>query len=167
VTDPAQRRARYALLSGMWAFFFIVFSVPQLSLLLGALALYWGISSLRAKPKPANPAGQPGAGATAGQGALGQSAQPGQPGGSGAPATKPQFATAMSGLVAGGLSVLLVLGMFSLQLVYRDYFTCVSDSLTSAARQSCSKEIPSWLERTVGVKNCRRAAGWAGPRARG
>jgi ABC-type Fe3+ transport system permease subunit len=48
-TDPAQRRARYALLSGMWAFFFVLFSWPYVALLLGALALYWGISSLRAR----------------------------------------------------------------------------------------------------------------------
>ena len=50
-TDPAQRRARYALLSGMWAFFFALFNWPYLALLLGALALYWGISALRAKPR--------------------------------------------------------------------------------------------------------------------
>ncbi|MPY55413.1 hypothetical protein, partial [Streptomyces acidicola] len=50
-TDPAQRRARYALLAGMWAFFFSLFSWPYMALLLGALALYWGISALRAKPR--------------------------------------------------------------------------------------------------------------------
>ncbi|WP_432445662.1 hypothetical protein [Streptomyces rapamycinicus] len=53
--DPAQRRARYALLSGMWAFFFALFSLPQIALLLGVLALYWGISSLRAKPRRTAP----------------------------------------------------------------------------------------------------------------
>ncbi|MCC3780034.1 hypothetical protein K6I33_006487, partial [Streptomyces sp. UNOB3_S3] len=51
-TDPAQRRARYALLAGMWGFFFALFSIPQVALLLGALSIYWGISSLRAKPRP-------------------------------------------------------------------------------------------------------------------
>ncbi|OIJ91255.1 hypothetical protein, partial [Streptomyces colonosanans] len=58
-TDPAQRRARYALLGGMWAFFFAVFSWPYVALLLGALALYWGVSALRAKtrtPDPKSPA---------------------------------------------------------------------------------------------------------------
>ncbi len=54
-TDPAQRRARYALLSGMWAFFFSLFGWRDLALLLGALALYWGISSLRAKPGQPDP----------------------------------------------------------------------------------------------------------------
>ncbi|KOG88527.1 membrane protein, partial [Streptomyces varsoviensis] len=56
-TDPAQRRARYSLLAGMWAFFFALFSIPQVALLLGALSVYWAISSLRAKPK--SPAGDP------------------------------------------------------------------------------------------------------------
>ncbi|HEY9372359.1 hypothetical protein, partial [Streptomyces sp.] len=64
-TDPAQRRARYALLAGMWAFFFAIFDLSELALLLGALALYWGVSSLRAKPKPAEPGATPAAGATA------------------------------------------------------------------------------------------------------
>ena len=50
-TDPAQRRARFALLSGMWAFFFALFSWPYVALLLGALALYWAISALRSKPR--------------------------------------------------------------------------------------------------------------------
>ncbi|MER7761706.1 hypothetical protein [Streptomyces sp. NPDC097619] len=48
-TDPAQRRARYALLAGMWGVFFSMFGIPEMSLLLGALALYWGISAIRAK----------------------------------------------------------------------------------------------------------------------
>ncbi|WP_269853651.1 hypothetical protein [Streptomyces sp. RPT161] len=51
VTDPAQRRARYALLAGMWGLFFGLFSMAPVALLLGVLALYWGVSSLRAKPK--------------------------------------------------------------------------------------------------------------------
>lgn len=54
-TDPAQRRARYALLGGMWAFFFALFNWPYLALLLGALALYWSISALRAKPRGQDP----------------------------------------------------------------------------------------------------------------
>ncbi|WP_328319193.1 hypothetical protein [Streptomyces sp. NBC_00388] len=49
--DPAQRRARYALLAGMWAFFFALFNLPEIGLLLGALAVYWGVSALRAKPQ--------------------------------------------------------------------------------------------------------------------
>ncbi|TXS26981.1 hypothetical protein [Streptomyces sp. gb1(2016)] len=34
-TDPAQRRARYAVLGGMWAFFFALFDFPEIAMLLG------------------------------------------------------------------------------------------------------------------------------------
>ena len=51
-TDPLQRRARYSLLSGIWALFFSLFSLPEIALLLGALALYWGISALRGGKAP-------------------------------------------------------------------------------------------------------------------
>ncbi|MYQ88235.1 hypothetical protein GTY51_32605, partial [Streptomyces sp. SID4936] len=61
-TDPAQRRARYALLSGMWAFFFALFDFPEIALLLGALAVYWAISALRSKPKSATATGAAAAG---------------------------------------------------------------------------------------------------------
>ncbi|MDJ0382816.1 hypothetical protein QMF80_18650, partial [Streptomyces sp. G-G2] len=52
-TDPIQRRARYALLAGMWGFFLGVFGIPSAGLLLGALAVYWGVSALRPRPAPA------------------------------------------------------------------------------------------------------------------
>ncbi|MEY7981728.1 hypothetical protein AB8O53_36165, partial [Streptomyces pilosus] len=54
-TDPAQRRARYALLSGMWAFFFALFNWPYVALLLGSLALYWAISARPPPPRPPRP----------------------------------------------------------------------------------------------------------------
>jgi len=50
----------------MWAFFFVLFDFPEIALLLGALAVYWSISALRAKPKDASAPGTAGAsGATA------------------------------------------------------------------------------------------------------
>lgn len=58
-TDPIQRRARYALLTGMWAFFFAIFDFSEIALLLGALATYWAVSALRAKPRPPVAAGPP------------------------------------------------------------------------------------------------------------
>jgi hypothetical protein len=131
ITDPVQRRARYALLCGLWAFFFVLYSIPQVSLLLGALALYWGITSLRDKPR------QKTAAAVAG----------------GPPPARPQFGSAVSGLVSGGIAVAMVLATFSLQIVYRDYFDCVSDSLTSASRHACNEKIPDWVQNTVGVKD--------------
>jgi hypothetical protein len=130
ITDPVQRRARYALLCGLWAFFFVLYSIPQVSLLLGALALYWGISSLRAKPNPKAAAV-----------------------GGGQPPARPHFGSAVSGVVSGAIAVALVLATFSLQIAYRDYFDCVSDSLTSASRHACNEQIPSWVVNTVGVKD--------------
>ncbi|MEU6761472.1 hypothetical protein ABZ916_03010 [Streptomyces sp. NPDC046853] len=127
-TDPAQRRARYALLSGMWAFFFALFGWRYVALLLGALALNWGISSLRAKqkqPDPTTPAAQqPASDPTGG---------------------KPQRTAAISGLVTASLALAMVAATFAAQLVYRDYYTCVSDALTSQSKQECENLLPKQL----------------------
>ncbi|MFE5404135.1 hypothetical protein ACFQ9Z_22860 [Streptomyces sp. NPDC056580] len=129
-TDPAQRRARYALLSGMWAVFFALFSWPYVSLLLGALALYWGISALRAKPRTPGPDA------------------PTPP-----PGARPQTTAAVSGLVTAGLALILVASTFTVQLVYSDYYTCVSDALTQQAKQSCDQHLPKELRGVLGVGN--------------
>lgn len=51
-TDPAQRRARYAMICGMWGLFFALFlGWTYVGLLLGALALYWSVNALRMKPE--------------------------------------------------------------------------------------------------------------------
>ncbi|MWA13072.1 hypothetical protein [Streptomyces sp. BA2] len=127
-TDPAQRRARYALLSGMWAFFFALFGWRYVALLLGALALNWGISSLRAKPKQPDPTApvtkQP-------------AADPAS--------TKPQTTAAVSGLVTASLALAMVAATFAAQLVYRDYYTCVNDALTSQSKQQCEDLLPKQL----------------------
>lgn len=169
-TDPAQRRARYAVLSGMWAFFFVLFGFPEIALLLGALGAYWAISSLRAEPKPPAPAdgtassGQTGAapaagaptpgGAPAGQPAPGSVPPGGQPGrpvpGTGG---KPQTTAAVSGLVTALLALVMVAGTFTVQLVYRDYYTCVDDALTHSSALACNDLLPDPLEPIFGVKN--------------
>ncbi|MFF5017635.1 hypothetical protein [Streptomyces sp. NPDC001165] len=118
-TDPAQRRARYALLSGIWAVFFALFSWLYVALLLGALALYWGISALRAEPRPADP----------------NAPAP-------APGPRPQTTAAIGGLVTASLALALVAATFAVQLVYRDYYTCVGDALTHEAKQSCEQLLP-------------------------
>ena len=126
-TDPAQRRARFALLSGMWAFFFALFSWPYVALLLGVLALYWGISSLRAKPRtpdPNTPAPETG---------------------------RPQTTAAISGLVTASLAIALVAAGFTAQMVYRDYYTCTSDALTNEAKQACSDLLPKELRGILGT----------------
>jgi hypothetical protein len=135
-TDPAQRRARYALLSGMWAFFFALFGWRYVALLLGALALNWGISSLRSKqkqPDPTAPAPQPAAADPA--------------------STKPQTTAAVSGLVTASLALAMVAATFAAQLVYRDYYTCVSDALTSQSKQQCNDLLPEELRPLLGERD--------------
>ncbi|MFF7971725.1 hypothetical protein [Streptomyces sp. NPDC007905] len=129
-TDPAQRRARYALLSGMWAVFFALFSWPYVALLLGSLALYWGISALRAKPRTPEPETPPST-----------------------PGARPQTTAAISGLVTASLALALVGTTFAVQVVYRDYYTCVSDALTHEAKQSCDQLLPKELRGVLGVGN--------------
>ncbi|MFJ7331986.1 hypothetical protein ACIQU3_01850 [Streptomyces sp. NPDC101110] len=131
-TDPAQRRARYALLSGMWAFFFALFSWPYVALLLGALALYWAISALRAGPRRAAP----------------DAPAPEQQGGG-----RPQTTAAVTGLVTASLAIALVAASFTAQLVYRDYYTCTNDALTNEAKQSCSKLLPEELRGLLGTES--------------
>ncbi|WP_030423044.1 hypothetical protein VM636_11675 [Streptomyces sp. SCSIO 75703] len=122
--DPAQRRARYALLSGMWALFFALFTWQYVALLLGALSLYWGISSLRAKPRASDPD---------------------KPARAEEPPGRPQRTAAISGLVTASLAIVLVAGSFAAQMVYRDYYTCRSDALTNVAKESCGKLLPKEL----------------------
>ncbi|OMI32977.1 hypothetical protein SPAR_43788, partial [Streptomyces sparsogenes DSM 40356] len=143
-TDPAQRRARYALLAGMWGFFFALFSLPQIALLLGALAVYWGISALRAKPRRPAPAPTPSA--------VPLNAPPPAPGATpahlpapGTGPSKPQATAAISGLVTGGLALAIVAATFTVQLVYNDYYSCVDDALTQTSRHACEDLLPKQL----------------------
>lgn len=144
-TDPAQRRARYALLAGMWAFFCVLFSLPELSLLLAALALYWGISSLRAKPDSSKATAEATTAAMEGRPApaahpAGQSGAPSSQG-----STRPQVTAAIAGLVTASLALMMVAATFTVQIVYRDYFTCVNDALTQSSGKSCEKLLPKEL----------------------
>ncbi|MFH9400144.1 hypothetical protein ACH4JS_10170 [Streptomyces sp. NPDC017638] len=127
--DPAQRRARFALLSGMWAVFFALFSWPYVALLLGALSLYWGSSALRAKPHRPTPD---------------------TPAGPTPPPGRPQTTAAVAGLVTASLALILVASTFTVQLVYRDYYTCVGDALTHEAKQSCETLLPHQLRGVLG-----------------
>ncbi|MGD1219693.1 hypothetical protein AB9Q10_14855 [Streptomyces krungchingensis] len=129
-TDPAQRRARYALLCGMWAFFFALFSWPYVALLLGALALYWGGSSLRAKPRTPDP-----------------DAPAPAPEASG----RPQRTAAVSGIVTASLAIVMVAATFTAHLVYSDYYSCTNDALTNAAKQSCNDLLPKELRSVLGT----------------
>ncbi|MFD7085097.1 MULTISPECIES: hypothetical protein [unclassified Streptomyces] len=130
-TDPVQRRARYALLAGMWGFFFGIFGIPSMGLLLGALALYWGISGLRGKPVE---------GAAAVDGVSGPAPQ----GGLAAlgPAARPQRTAAIGGLVTASLAILLALSSYGLQLAYKDFYVCREDALTKSAELQCNNLLP-------------------------
>ncbi|MFF9474501.1 hypothetical protein ACF1E9_18000 [Streptomyces roseolus] len=148
-TDPAQRRARYAVLGGMWAFFFAIFDIPELALLLGALSLYWAVSSLRAKPKAAaeTPAGV----SPESQGASQPSGQPAAPG-TPSPARSMRTA-AISGLVASSVALLIVGLGFTMQLVYKDFYDCRDDALTNAGAVACNDLLPKPLRDGFGVRD--------------
>ncbi|MFF1925495.1 hypothetical protein ACFVW8_33595 [Streptomyces sp. NPDC058221] len=168
-TDPVQRRARYALLAGMWAFFFAIFDLPEIALLLGALATYWSISALRAKPKESSATGAaarpdpfgPGpaqvteSGPAAGpdQTPAAPSAAPGAPVATSAQrGSRQQKTAAVSGLVTALVALAIVGTSFTVQLVYRDYYTCVNDALTKSGQLSCNDLLPKPLEPLFGVK---------------
>ncbi|MCT4355703.1 hypothetical protein M5362_21425 [Streptomyces sp. Je 1-79] len=148
-TDPAQRRARYALLAGMWAFFFAIFEIQELALLLGALALYWAISALRGKPKA--PAPRP---EQAPAQAAPSPAAPQAPVQAGATrvAARSQRTAAVSGLVAAALSLMIVAGSFTIQMVYRDFYTCADDALTQSGQLACNDLLPEPLREIFGVR---------------
>ncbi|RFU83408.1 hypothetical protein DY218_27970 [Streptomyces triticagri] len=137
-TDPAQRHARFALLAGMWAFFFALFNWPYVALLLGALALNWGIGSLRAKKR-----GTAGASAADVSEGAAPAAAPGTSG-------RPQTTAAVAGLVTAGLALAIVAATFTAQLVYREYYTCVNDALTEASKQTCEQHLPKQLRPLLG-----------------
>lgn len=126
-TDPIQRRARYALLAGMWGFFFGIFGIPSVGLLLGALALYWGISALRGKP--AVESGEGGPSSPGGLAALGEAA-------------RPQRTAAVSGLVTASLAILLAMSSYAVQLAYKDFYVCRDDALTHTAELRCNALLP-------------------------
>ncbi|MFJ6849463.1 hypothetical protein ACIQM3_02825 [Streptomyces sp. NPDC091271] len=153
-TDPAQRRARYAVLGGMWAFFFALFDFPEIAMLLGALAVYWSISALRGGPRKNQAAG---AGQTAVSGASGpdRAATPPQPGAAPVVAqssSRQQTTAAVSGLVTAVLALAIVATGYTVQLVYRDYYTCVNDALTKTGAIACNDKLPDPLEPFFGVK---------------
>ncbi|MEU6989859.1 hypothetical protein ABZ953_04240 [Streptomyces sp. NPDC046465] len=158
-TDPSQRRARYALLSGMWGFFFALFGWRYLALLLGALALMWAIQSLRAKARtpdptaPAPAATAMGAAAPTAPAAPATPAAPGERPRTDPSSTRPQTTAAISGLVTGGLALLMVAATFTAQLVYRDYYTCVDDALTNVSQQSCEDLLPKPLRPLLGEQD--------------
>ncbi|MFJ1703064.1 hypothetical protein [Kitasatospora sp. NPDC088346] len=124
--DPAQRRARHALIAGMGGLFCTIVGIYYVALLLGALAVYWAISALRS-------------GRAQGR-AEGRTEARTEP--TGAPAAQPQAPAAIGGLFTGAVVVLFTLGWLGAQLYYNDYVVCVKDAPTAAARHSCTVTNP-------------------------
>ncbi|WP_405692845.1 hypothetical protein [Streptomyces sp. NBC_01185] len=157
-TDPAQRRARYAVLGGMWAFFFALFDFPEIAMLLGALAVYWSISALRGGPRkpPATGTGSPAAtgGSTPDRATPppAPGAAPGAAPGTAQISSRQQTTAAVSGLVTALLALAIVATGYTVQLVYRDYYTCVNDALTKSGALACNEKLPDPLEPFFGVK---------------
>lgn len=175
-TDPVQRRARYALMAGIWGLFSgVLLGWTYLALLLGALGLYWGIAALRGTartPEETEAALRAAAGGgnpeEAAKAARGSAASPS--GGRGATATafrpatappgaapqgapqrsRPQVPSAVGGIVTSSLTLAAVVLVFIGQLVYRDYFTCVNDALTNESKQSCDRHLPKELRPLLG-----------------
>lgn len=154
-TDPVQRRARYALLGGIWSVFFALFDFTEIALLLGALSVYWAVSSLRAEPKSPTTPDRTAVGAATGAGVPAA----GDGGASPAAATgrtgerRPQTTAAISGLVTALLALIIVITTYTVQLVYRDYYTCVNDALTKSGAVACNDRLPKPLEPLFGVKD--------------
>jgi hypothetical protein len=155
-TDPRHRRSRYALMSGMASLFCGMDGFMPLALLFGSLALYWGVNALRTggqeSTSAAAAAGAPSATLPGARGAESApeptAADPRTAAPAGWPYTqrsRPQVPAALGGLITGGVAVALVLGSFALQVVYRPYYTCVNDALTSVGTQSCSGLAPQWV----------------------
>ncbi|MFC8231169.1 hypothetical protein [Streptomyces sp. NPDC057287] len=155
-TDPAQRRARYAVLGGMWAFFFALFDFPEIAMLLGALSVYWSISALRGGPRKPQASGT---GSPAAAGTPDRTTTPPPPGtppgaapGAAQISSRQQTTAAVSGLVTALLALAIVATGYTVQLVYRDYYTCVNDALTKSGALACNEKLPDPLEPFFGVK---------------
>lgn len=58
----------------------------------------------------------------------------------------------MSGLVTGVVALAIVATTFTVQMVYRDYYTCVNDALTKSGQLTCNELLPKPLEPFFGVK---------------
>ncbi|MFD6282052.1 hypothetical protein ACFWFI_41830 [Streptomyces sp. NPDC060209] len=154
-TDPAQRRARYAVLGGMWAFFFALFDFPEIAMLLGALAVYWSISALRGGPRKTQAAGTgPAAAAVTDRATTPPlpGSAPGATPGTTRSSSRQQTTAAVSGLVTALLALAIVATGYTVQLVYRDYYTCVNDALTKSGAIACNEKLPDPLEPFFGVK---------------
>ncbi|MDT0310672.1 hypothetical protein RM780_27570, partial [Streptomyces sp. DSM 44917] len=66
------------------------------------------------------------------------------------PGPRPQFAAAVSGIVMAVAALVIVAATYTVQLVYKDYYDCVSDSLTAPSREACEDLLPERLRPVLG-----------------
>lgn len=130
-----------------------------------ARSTYWAISALRTPLKSASATDRPagdgtdaaGAATRTGTGATAADVS-GAPPAAPTPAapqnisSRQQTTAAVSGLVTALLALLIVATTFTVQLVYRDYYTCVNDALTKTGQLACNDQLPKPLEPFFGVK---------------
>ncbi|MFD7512252.1 hypothetical protein ACFV5N_23350 [Streptomyces sp. NPDC059853] len=164
-TDPRQRHARYALLAGLWGIFAGLLGWEWLGLLLGALALYWGISGLRGAPQEGTGKDKDAAKDTGGEErephhratvaqVEGEAPRPGPAATATAPAPsrRSPVGLAIGGVVLAGLALLIVFTTYTVQLVYKDYFDCHQDALTATSREACEDLLPKQLRPILGER---------------
>lgn len=137
-TDPAQRRSRYALVCGGWGLIFALLGWTGVGLLLGALALYWGISALRMSPEDRASARASAASALAD---VTQTPRPAPPA-PGPDAQRSFLTAAWTGIVTSAVTLALVAATYAFQFAYRDYYDCKADALTMPASQACERLLP-------------------------
>lgn len=148
-TDPAHRRSRYALVCGGWGMIFALLGWTAIGLLLGALALYWGVSALRMSPEDRASARAAAASALAD---ATQSARPAPPA-PGPDAQRSFLTAAWTGIVTSAVALAIVAATYGFQLAYRDYYSCKADALTHPAAQACAKLLPSPLRDLPAFRN--------------
>jgi hypothetical protein len=131
----------------MWGLFFALLGWTSFALLLAALALYWGISSLRMKPEQRADARAAAAAALSRAPVHDDDPRPQSP--TGELPEKPQRTAAVSGIVTAGIALLLVAASFTFHLVYQEYYSCTRDALTSSSRDACSDLLPTPLRNII------------------
>lgn len=148
-TDPAQRRSRYALVCGGWGLIFSLLGWTAVGLLLGALALYWGVSALRMSPEDRATARAQAASALADATQTKRPAPP-APG----PEAQRSFVTAVwTGIITSAVTLAIVGATYGFQFAYRDYYDCKADALTAPASHACQKLLPSPLRNLPALKD--------------
>ncbi|RKT17476.1 hypothetical protein BX285_1853 [Streptomyces sp. 1114.5] len=135
--NPAHRRARNAALAGPFALVCLFAGFHWIALLVGVLGIVWGIGALRS-PRPAAAAAAP-----AGQSGPVSPVGPVGPV-PGAAAPNPLTPAALAGILTGAMTIVVATSVIGLGYYYRDYVTCVQDSLTAVGAENCDRYAPQW-----------------------